>query len=909
VARSTDPRIYSAPAALRDGGSVLIRAIRPDDKSRLLDLLDRMSAQSVYFRFFRTRRRLTDEELKKYTEIDFDRDAALVATLSEDGTERIVGVGRFSTLDGAPEGRRRAEVAFAVADAHQGRGIGTLLLEHLAPLARANGIERFEADVLGENNRMLQMFATSGLSVARSFDSGVFHFSFPTEPTTGFLEASLERGRTAAAMSIRAFLEPRAVAVAGASRRPGTVGAAILASLKEGGFRGPIYPVNPQASEVGGLRAYPAVSAIGAPVDLAVIAVPAAAVEAVISDCARAGVRGVVVISAGFGEASDGGKEAERRLVRLVRGAGMRMVGPNCLGILNTDPAVSLNATFSRSRPPAGNIGMSSQSGALGMAILDRLQKLNLGVSTFVSVGNKADVSSNDLLSYWHDDPRTGVIVLYLESLGNPRKFARLAPAVARRKPIVAVKSGRSAAGTRAASSHSAALASLDVAVDALFDETGVIRTNTVEELFDVAALLSTQPVPAGPRVGVVTNAGGPGILLADACEAKGLKLPELAEASVRALRAFLPAAAGLSNPVDMIATAGAGEYERAIEVVGNDGGVDSLVALYIPVFPEGADDVAAAIARAAGKVPAQKPVLSVFLSSRGAPPLLGSGPRGRIPSFAFPENAAMALAAAERYGRWRARPAGAAVSLDRFAAAAARAVVDRVLAAASAPAWLGPDDLSTVLRAAGIDFAAGESVPADPAGAAAASERLGYPLVAKAIAPGLLHKSDVGGVILGLRSPDDVAAAVQALGARVRAHGSALAGVFLQREVPGGIEALVGVTTDATLGPLVICGLGGTLVELLKDVSFHLPPVSDVDAREMIARLRTARILDGYRGGPAGDRDALARLIQRVSALVEAVPEIQELDLNPVKVLSPGDGAIAVDARMRVGPVAPDNP
>jgi acetyl coenzyme A synthetase (ADP forming)-like protein len=902
-------RGYSTAAVLKDGGSILIRAIRPDDKERLLDLLDRMSAQSVYFRFFRTRRRLSDEEIKKYTEVDFDRDVGLVATLSEVGAERIIGVGRYSILDEMPGEPRRAEVAFAVVDAHQGRGIGTLLLEHLAPMARANGVARFEADVLGENNRMLQMFATSGLSVERSFDSGIFHFSFSIEPTKGFLDASLERERTAEARSIRAFLEPRSVAVVGASRRVGTIGGAILSNLKEGGFRGPIYPVNPRASTINELRAYPTVSAIGAPVDLAVIAVPAASVEAVIADCARAGVRGVIVISAGFSEVSREGKESERRLVRLVRGAGMRMVGPNCMGLLNTDSAISLNATFCRSRPPPGNIGMSSQSGALGIAVLDHLQALNIGVSTFVSVGNKADVSSNDLLSYWYDDPRTNVILLYLESFGNPRKFARLAPVVTRRKPIVAVKSGRSAAGTRAASSHSAALASLDVAVDALFDQTGVIRTSTVEELFDVAALLSTQPLPPGPRVGVVTNAGGPGILFADACEARGLKLPELTEASLRALRAFLPPAAALSNPVDMIASAGSDEYERAVEIVGNDDRVDSLVALYIPVLSAGADDVARAIARGAGKVLARKPILSVFLSSHGAPPLLGSGPRGLIPSFTFPENAAMALAAAERYARWRSRPAGTAMSLDRFAAAAARAVVDRLLAGAKGSVWLETDDLAAILRAAGIDFAAGETTRADPAAAASAAERLGYPLVAKAIAPGLLHKSDVGGVVLGLRSAKEVAAAVETLAGRVRAHGSTLEGVFLQREVPGGIEALVGVMTDATLGPIVVCGLGGRLVEILKDVSFHLPPVSDADAIQMIARLRSARLLDGYRGDPPGDRDALTRMIQRVSALVEAVPEIQELDLNPVKVLAPGQGAIAVDGRMRIAPITIENP
>jgi len=581
----------------------------------------------------------------------------------------------------------------------------------------------------------------------------------------------------------------------------------------------------------------------------------------------------------------------------------MRMVGPNCMGVLNTDPAVALNATFAPHWPPAGNVGMLSQSGALGLAVLDYAKQLNIGMSTFVSVGNKADVSGNDLLSYWADDPRTAVVVLYLESFGNPRKFARIAPEVARRKPIVAVKSGHSAAGTRAASSHSAALASLDVAVDAIFAQAGVIRTNTLEELFDVTALLSTQPVPAGRRVGVVTNAGGPGILFADACEAHGLELPTLAPDTLTALRAFLPAQAGLANPIDMIASATPEQYVRAIGAVGADPAVDAVVAMYVPPMVSRPEEVAAAIAKGAGAVPPQKPVLCVFLSSKGAPALLSQGPRGKLPSFSYPENAAMALAAAERYGRWRTRPRGQALALDRMAQTTIRAVVDRALAGADGPRWLEPLDLATVLRAAGIAFADAETVP--PSDAVAAAERMGFPLVAKAIAPGVVHKSDVGGVVLGLDSCDAVERAVASLGERMRAIGTALEGVLLQREVTGGIEALVGVTTDPTFGPLVVCGLGGVLVELLRDVAFHLTPVTDVDAQAMLNELRAAKLLDGYRGMPPGDRAALADVILRVSALVELVPEIRELDLNPVKVFPPGHEAVVVDARLRLAPLA----
>ena len=709
-------------------------------------------------------------------------------------------------------------------------------------------------------------------------------------------------GHQAVIESIRALFHPRSVAVVGASRRHGTIGAALVSNLKNSRFSGPIYPVNPHAQQIAGLPAFPAVSAVPGPVDLAIVAVPAERVAQTVEECALIGVRGVVVISSGFAEASAAGREAEKRLTQLVRRTGMRLVGPNCMGLLNTDPAVSLNATFTPVWPRAGNIAIMSQSGALGLAILDYARTLNLGISTFISVGNKADVSGNDLLTYWAEDPKTEVIVLYLESFGNPRKFARIAPEVVRRKPVIAVKSGRSAAGSRAAQSHSAALASLDVAVDALFEQAGVIRTNTLAELFDVAALLSTQPVPGGPRVGVVSNAGGPAILLADACEARGLKLPELAPETLRELRSFLPPQAGLTNPIDLIASDAPEAYAQAIRAVGNDPNVDSLVVIFIPpLMTTRPEDVAAAIARSAGEVPAHKPVLTVFLSHRGAPAILGAGPRGRIPAYGFPEDAAMALSAAERYGRWRRRPVGRSLTLGPGARRQIRAVIDRILAGARGPLWLETSDLIAVLQAAGIEFAAAERTTVQEAPAVA--ERLGYPLVAKAVAPGLLHKSDVGGVILDLESAQAVEQAARTLAERMRAVGAKLEGIVLQRQVAGGIEALVGVTTDPTFGPLLVCGLGGVQVELLRDVSFCLTPVTDVEAAEMIGKLRSARLLEGYRGGPKGDRDALVSVILRVSALVETVPELFELDLNPVKVLPPGKGAVAVDGRIRVGP------
>lgn len=893
-----DVRDYATDALLRDGLSVHIRAIQPSDKGRLVAFFHSLSSRSIYFRFFQTKTLLTDQELTYFTEVDFVRHVGIVATLWDQGEEQIIAVARYcSPASQSPP--TRAEVAFAVGDAYQGRGLGTLLLEHLASIARSHGITEFEADVLGENNRMLQVFAASGFDVKRSIESGVFHVTFPTTDTDRFRAVHAVREQTATAQSVRALLHPTSIAVVGASERHGSIGSALLSNLIDNGFTGTMYPVNPRSPTIHGMQAFPTVGAIGQPVDLAIIAVPAAAVEAALTDCAQAHVHSVVVISSGFAEVSGEGRATEAHLRQLVRGAGMRMVGPNCMGIINTDPAVSMNGTFTPIWPPAGNIGMLSQSGALGLAILDYVHTRNIGISSFLSVGNRADVSSNDLLAYWAEDPHTDVIVLYLESFGNPRSFARIAPDVARRKPIIAMKSGRSTAGTRAASSHSASLANLDVAVDALFEQAGVIRTQTLEELFDVATLFATQPLTQGARVGVVTNAGGPGIVLADACEALGLTLPEIAPETQAHLRTFLPPQAGFSNPVDMIASATPDQFTQTITAVGNDPTIDALVVIYIPPLITDPQEIAAAIAAGAGTVPAEKPVLSVFISSHAPPAELHTGPRGALPTYTFPENAAHALAAAARYQRWRDRPQGRLLQLAPFAHDAVRAVVDRALESHQDPVWLEPADIATILRAADIEWAASEVVT--PSEAVHVAERLGYPLVAKVVSPDVVHKTDVGGVILGLNSPAEVQEAVNTLCARMQQIEARLEGILLQREISSGLEALIGVTTDPTFGPLVVCGLGGTLVEVLHDVAFRLPPVTDRDAAEMLASLRAGVLLDGYRGLPPGDREALTTMIMRVSALVESMPELREMDLNPVKVLPPGQGTIVVDGRMRL--------
>ncbi len=879
---------YCHEAILRDGTSVVLRSLTSADREHVLALFGRMSALSIRHRFFMAKLELADSDLAYLATLDGAREVALGAMVRHGDEERMLGIGRYTML----ADQRTAELAFDVADADQGRGIGTLLLEHLARIAREHGITRFRADVEADNSAMLDVFDRSGFAVQETLDAHVFRVEFPISGTERFLAAAATREQEAAARSLRVFFAPASVAVIGASREsPHAIGRAILDNLIAQEFRGPIYPINPHATEIAGRRSFPSVGAVGAPIDLAIIAVPAPAVEGAIRDCAAAGVRGVVVISAGFAEVA-GGRAAEDRLRALVRGAGMRMVGPNCMGVLSTAPEVRLDATFSPIFPPAGNVSMITQSGALGLAMLDYAKQLGLGIADFISVGNKADVSVNDLLAYWHGDPRTKVIALYLESFGNPRTFTRLAPEVARQRPIVAVKSGRSAAGTRAASSHSAALASLDIGIDALFAQTGVIRTTTLEEMFDLIALLSSQPVPKGMRVGVVTNAGGPGILLADACEAHGLVLPAPSPQTLERLREILPREAGLSNPIDMIASAPAELYEAAIEIVGRDPEIDAVVAIYVPPLVTDPETIAAGIARGAARMPADKPIATVFLSSRGTPAVLSQGARGPIPSYSFPENAALALAAAARYGKWRERPAGTHLQPTIEQQRAMRALVNR-----ASDGWVPFGTLAAMLAIVGVKVAEHRSVGPDPDEAVAAAGELGFPVVLKASAPGLVHKTDVGGVAVGLRDAEAVRAAATGMRARI----AGLDGFLVQRQVPRGLEALVGVTVDPTLGPLLVAGIGGVAVELYKDVSFRVTPVSDLDAGDMLDSLRGRARFDGFRGEPAADRAALIDVLLRISVLVELVPELVELDLNPVIVLAPGEGAIAVDARMRL--------
>jgi acetyl coenzyme A synthetase (ADP forming)-like protein len=768
--------------------------------------------------------------------------------------------------------------------------VGTRLLEQLAVHARARGILTFYAWVMAANYRMLQVFADSGFTTRSKSDHGVLEIVLSLDETAALRGKRSERASVAARASLRPFFEPSSIAVVGAGRRPGGVGAEILNNLRTTGYRGRIVPIHPSAAVVHGLPAVPRLTMVQGDIDLAVVVVPAAQVLSVVRDAAAKHVKALVVISAGFAEVGAEGRQAEAELLSIVREAGMRMIGPNCMGVLNAAPGVLLNATFSPVFPPAGRVAFSTQSGALGLAILDYARRLNLGISTFASIGNKADVSSNDLIQYWADDPNTDVILLYLESFGNPRRFGQLAREVGQRKPIVAVKAGRSDAGARAASSHTGALASSDTVVEALFRHAGVIRTTTIEEMFDVAMLLERQPLPGGNRIAILTNAGGPGILAADACEAHGLQVTPLLDATVAGLRDFLPAAAGLQNPVDMLATASAEHYAKAMRLLLADPHVDSLITVFIPPLVTAATDVAVALREVARTAP--KPVVATFIGVEGAIPMLSP-----VPAYRFPEAAVAALARASRYARWRRRPEGTVPDLTSEVAAA-RAVLLEALA--RGPGWLAPWEAQRVLDAAGVATVAARAVR-DEDDAAAEAAAIGYPVALKAFGPAILHKSDAGGVQLGLADERAVRAAYRDLMARL---GQQLNGVIVQRMASDGVEMFIGGLQDQSFGPVVFCGSGGVLVELFGDAVCRLCPLSDVDAQEMLDEIRGVARLRGHRGKPAADEAALRDALLRVAALLAACPEIQELDINPVNVLQLG--VAALDVRIRLATPTP---
>jgi len=902
-------------ATLRDGTAATLKIATADDHTAVKRFFHDLSPESRRRRFFGIAEP-SDAFIARWCDSsDPAQGLTMLALRLVEGELLPIAIGSYITI-----GSSTAEVAFAVDDRFQGKGLGSILLERLATVAAASGLQRFEATTLPENAAMLEVFHESGFEIRSRTESGTIGVRFSLSPTDQAVASAERRMAIASAASLKPLLEPSTVAVIGASRDPSSIGRRILKAMASGGFAGHIYPINPRAESLDGLPCFASIGDAPRGVDLAVVAVPKLHVLSVVDECAAARVKSLIVISAGFAEAGEEGRALQSALVERVRAHGIRMVGPNCMGALNATAGVRLNASFAPMMPPAGHVGFSSQSGALGVAILELAIERGVGLSTFVSMGNKADVSGNDLLQYWEADPQTSVILLYLESFGNPRRFARLARRIGRTKPIVCVKAGRTRAGSRAAGSHTAALAANDTAVDALFHQTGVIRADTIDEMFDIAACLEGQPLPRGRRVGIVTNSGGPGILAVDACEAAGLKVPAFSDATRRRLAAFLPAEASIGNPVDMVASAGPDEYRRAIETALASDDVDALVVIYTPVDAAKTPATLTAIregieaGRRGGAT--QKPILACLMAASGRPAPIAFESE-RVPAYAFPENAARALAKIATYAEWRARTPGLLWSFDDIRADDARTVCRQALATRSPGegpgsehvGWLTGEEIRAVMGAFGLPLAAG-TVARSADEAAALARVIGFPVAAKLAARTVQHKTDVGAVRLGLTSEAAVRRAFADIMAAVRSAGGGESiergndaddGVLIQAMIAGGVETMVGVSDDPLFGPLVAFGLGGIHVEILGDVRFGIAPLTDFDADGLIHDIRGLPLLQGYRGRPKADIDALRELLLRVSRLAVDVPEIVELDLNPVIALPPGHGCRIVDARIKV--------
>ncbi|SBT38323.1 bifunctional acetate--CoA ligase family protein/GNAT family N-acetyltransferase [Micromonospora narathiwatensis] len=831
---------------LSDGTAVQLRQIRPADAPEIVAMHSRFSERTRYLRYFSPYPRIPERDLRRFVNVDHrDREAFVVLA-----GDRIVAVGRYERLGpGSPE----AEVAFVVEDEYQGRGIGSVLLEHLADAARRFGIVHFVAEVLPANGAMLRVFSDFGYQVQRQYADGVVHLSFPIAPTDATLEVQRGREHRTEARSIARLLAPRGIAVYGASTSGQGVGAALLGHLRDGGFTGAIVPVHPSAATVAGLPAYPSAADAGLDVDLAVVAVAPEAVPEVVADAAAAGAHGLVVISAGFAEAGPAGAAVQRALVRAAHLAGMRVVGPNCLGVANTDPAVRLNATLAPVLPAAGRVGVFSQSGAFGVALLAEASRRGLGLSSFVSAGNRADVSGNDLLQYWQDDPGTDVITLYLETFGNPRKFARLARRIGRSKPIVALASLARPPGLGDGPALDAA------AVSALFAQSGVIRVDTVAELLDVGVLLAHQPLPAGRRVAVVGNSSALTGLAATACAAQGLTVAD-------------------GYPHDVGPRAGAVEYAAALAAATADERVDAVVAVFAPPLPGQLTDPEADFTGALPDAAAVgKPVVATFLAGRV--------PAG-VPAYPSVEEAVRALGRVATYADWLRRPPGVPPELGR---------VDRVAGQAALRA--DGTDPAGLLRAYGIDVVG--SAPARSADeAVAVAERLGWPVALKAAAPGLRHRLDLGAVRLDLADPVTLRRAYAEMAPVFGAD------VLVQPMVQPGVACVVELVEDPAFGPVVGFGLGGVATELLGDRAWRAVPLTDRDAAELVDEPRAAPLLRGHRGAVPVDRVALVDLLLRVGRLADEQPRVRSLTLNPV--LARPDGISVLHATVRTGVEAP---
>ncbi len=885
----TIPPAGTSDALLSDGRVVQVRPIDSSDATRLVRFHESLSPETTRLRFFAIHPYLTDREVARFTTVDHHDREALVALVDDE----LIGIARYDRSPDTDE----AEVALVVADAWQGTGVGSLLLEHLAARARSEGLTRFVADTLTENRRMQRVFVDSGLAPVRTWEQGVEHLVMDLDVSDELDERIAMREHLSEARSVERLMRPASVAVIGASSRKGTVGHEIVRSLVEAGFRGEIYPVNSKGDAVEGLTGYASVGALPGPIDLGIVAIAADRVATVVADCAAKGAHGLLVISGGFAEVGADGAQLQRELTAAARRHGMRIIGPNCVGVVNTDPDIGLDATFGAATALPGPVALASQSGAVGIAVLDAATHAGMGISSFVSLGNKADVSGNDLLQYWEDDERTRVVLLYLESFGNPAKFARLARRIGRIKPIIAVKSGRTAAGRKAASSHTAAMAADDDAVEALLHHCGVVRVDTIDELLDSALVLAHQPLPSGYRLAIVGNSGGPGIMGADASAGAGLTLARVSDECQSELRRTLAAAASTSNPVDLLGDASPSTYRVAIEAVARDANVDALVAIHAPTLVSDPDEVAAAIA---ASDTSGKPLVSVIVGrDRGLLTNDAVEAAGAVPVFGSVERAIAALGHAVTYAGWRDRPPDRAPVREDIDRVAARAVVAGVLAGEPDGRWLTPNEIDRLLATHHIPHLAGTLVT-DVDAACAAARKAGYPVVLKADGPEIVHKSDVGGVALGLRSAKAVTKAWQDMEA---ALGPAMTGALVQPMAQPGVELIGGIVRDETFGPLIVFGMGGVAAELIRDRGVRVAPISDNEAGELVESLRCAPLLHGYRGAPPVDVDAVEDTLVRLGLLAHTIPEIRELDLNPM--IAGPDRVAAVDARVRVAPAA----
>jgi acyl-CoA synthetase (NDP forming)/GNAT superfamily N-acetyltransferase len=863
-----------------DGGLVHIRKVNPADGNGIRALHARASDRSIYLRFFSISRATAESHVATLIRPSARDHHALAACVRG----QIVGVAAFERLDDTD-----AEISLIVSDECQHEGIGMLLLEHLASVARHAGIERFVADVLSENRGMIGLLRDVGFVVATAVERETSRVVLTLDPVERAVAAIAERDRSADAASLTPMLAPRSIAMVGVSDREGSVGHQVLSNILAAGYTGSIHVVNSRHASVLGAPCVSSPAALPTAPDLVIVAVPALAVADVLEACGNRGAKTVLLLSAGFGEAGPAGRVLQDEVLGVVREFGMRMVGPNCVGLVNTDPDVRLNATFAALPMQPGTLGLMAQSGAFGIALVSAAQRAGTGISQFVSVGNKADVSGNDLLLRWERDPGTRVIGMYLESFGDPQRFARIARRVSRSKPILAIKSGRSPAGQRAGQSHTAAAASSDVAVDAAFRNSGVLRMTTMQDMLNAARVLSEQPLPAGPRVAIIGNSGGPGILGADAAAAAGLLTVELGPSTRDRLRAAVPGAASTQNPVDLGAAVTPDEVRAALAVLLIADEVDAVLTVFTHVAVSDAELINLAVL--SGAAGSDKPVVAteVGCAERSIP--IGDTIRS-LPFFTFPEPAAAALGVAYRYAQIRSEPVHSSGRPAGIRVSPARELVRDVLAAGRE--WLDPDETNRLLGHYGVAVCPQRVVHSSD-DAVEAGDTLGYPVAAKMAAAGL-HKSELGGVRLDLR---DGAAVRQAYGELAAASPDPLGGVLIQPMLNRGTEIIVGVVRDAQFGPLVMLGAGGVLVDLLDDRAFRLAPLAAAEAETMVDELQLARMLDGYRGAPVVSRSALTDVLVRIAALADDLPEIAELDINPL--IGTGHAVIAVDARIRV--------